>query len=308
MPSIWRNFWFRDAPYFDLAFIRIAIVGLQCFLLLSKVFGELAYVNDLDDLLYQPLPIVKFFMLPWGWHVRPDPEWVMAIFWLTMAFGAASLVGLLTNISLLAFAIGNIFLQSYAYSFGDFHHPEAVMMIALLAFALSPCGKVLSIDSLLRNRSGSASARGMPMIDFSGPYAAWPIKLMQLFFPLMYLSAITAKLGIAGFDWANGFTLQYYLIHDSLRKGGLPLALELSRHHNVVAFAQSVVVIFQTTFFLIVPFPKLRWIYLPIGLAFHFGNYFILEADFPQWIMLYAVYIPWSRLIKWLATTTEAGA
>jgi hypothetical protein len=302
MPSIWKNYWFRDAPYFDIAFLRIALVGLQCFLLLSKVFGELTYVSGLDNLFYHPLPIVKFFTLPWGSHVRPDAGWVSTIFWLTMAFGAASLVGLLTNISLLAFAIGNIFLQAYAYSFGDFHHPEAVMMIALLALALSPCARVLSLDAVLRKGSASDLSRGLAIVDIVGPYAAWPIKFLQLFFPLMYLSAITAKLGIAGFDWSNGFTLQYYLIHDSLRKGGLPLALELSRHHSIVAFAQSVVVLFQTTFFLIIPFPKLRWIYLPIGLAFHFGNYFILAADFPQWIMLYAVYIPWSRLIKWLAS------
>jgi hypothetical protein len=301
--SSWRKYWFRESPYFDIALIRIAIVGLQCFLLLSKVYGGLSYAIGLNDLLYQPLPIFRAFMLPWGWHARPDPDLVMIIFWLTLAFGATSFAGLLTNISMLAFALGNIFLQAYVYSFGDFHHPEAVMMIALLAFALSPCGKVLSVDSVLRKRVVSGTARGVPLLDFVGQYAGWPVKLMQWLFPLMYLSAITAKLGIAGLDWSNGFTLQYYLIDDYLRKGDLPLALALSRHHDVLAVAQSVVVLFQTTFFLVMFFPKLRWIYLPIGLAFHFGNYFILDADFPQWIMLYAVYIPWNKVIKWLATT-----
>jgi len=301
--SAWRGYWFKDTPYFDLAFLRILLVGLQCFLMLSKTFGELSYVVGLDDMLYSPLLVFRFLMSPWGAHMRPDADWMNVIFWLTLACGGFSFFGLLTNLSMILFAVGNIFIQSYIYSFGDFHHPEAVMMIALLAFALSPCGKVLSIDGAIRKRRVVGTAPVVYLLDYCGPYAGWPIKFMQWFFPLMYLSAITAKMGHGSLDWANGFTLQYYMVHDSLRKGGdLALALAFSRHHDLIAFGQMVVLVFQATFFLVVPFPKLRWIYLPIGLLFHFGNYWILAADFPQWIGLYAVFIPWSRVFRWVAT------
>ena len=300
--SVWRGYWFNDAPYFDLAFIRVLIVGLQCFLLLSKVFDGLVYVIGLDDALYAPLPLFRIFMLPWGWDARPDGEWMIGAFWLTLAFGALSFVGLMTNVSLILFAVGNLFLQAYNYSFGDFHHPEAVMMIALLAFALSPCGKVLSVDSVLRKRRTVGTSPVLSLLDYKGPHAGWPTKFMQWFFPLMYLSAVVGKARLGGLDWVNGYTLQYYMVHDSLRKGdNLELALWLSSHHDMILLAQAIVLAFQATFFLVVPFPKLRWIYLPIGLLFHLSNYWILKADFPQWIALYAVFIPWSEVIKYLA-------
>lgn len=299
--SAWNGYWFRDAPYFDLAFIRILIVGLQCFVLLSTVFEGLIYVIGLDDALYAPLPLLRVFMLPWGWGARPDGAWVIGVFWLTLAFGGLSLVGLITNVSFMLFALGNLFLQVYIYSFGDFHHPEAVMMIALLAFALSPCGKVLSVDSLLRKPRTVEVPPGLSLLDYRGPHAGWPIKLIQWFFPLMYWSAFFGKVRV-GLDWANGYTLQYYMVHDSLRKGGLELAMWLSSHHDMILWAQVVILIFQATFFLVIPFPRLRWIFLPIGVLFHLANYWIFKADFPQWIVLYAVFIPWAEVIRHLAS------
>ena len=61
---------------------------------------------------------------------------------------------------------------------------------------------------------------------------------------------------------------------------------------------QNVVVFFQATFALPVIFPKLRWVYVPVGLSFHIGIYLTLGADFFQWIVLYAVFLPWSGIFK----------
>ena len=79
----------------------------------------------------------------------PDHDAVIAVFWVTFLFGVTSFFGLFTNISLVAFAFLNVVLQAFIYSFGDVHHPEAVMMLALIALALSPSGRVLSVDAWL---------------------------------------------------------------------------------------------------------------------------------------------------------------
>ena len=79
------------------------------------------------------------------------------------------------------------------------------MMIALSVLALSPSGRVLSVDAWLRNRSRSES---VPVIALQSEFAGWPIKLLQWFFVLMYLSAVWSKLSVTGLDWANGYTLQ----------------------------------------------------------------------------------------------------
>jgi hypothetical protein len=56
--------------------------------------------------------------------------------------------------------------------------------------------------------------------------------------------------------------------------------------------------LFQATFSLAVIFPKLRWIYVPIGLCLHVGIFLTLSAPFFSWIALYAVFIPWSEGVR----------
>lgn len=299
LTAAWKNFWFPEAPYFDLAVVRIMAVGLQCFLMLSSKFNSLHYVLGLPANLFQPLPALKIFMLPWGWASQPDPSVVLAIFWLTFAVGLLALVGVLTNITLFLFAIGSIFIQAFIYSFGDSHHPDAVMAIALLAFSLAPAGRVLSVDSWLRKRR-STEGRSVPLLEYTGRDAYWPLRLIQCFFGLMYLSAFLSKLLIGGLNWANGYTLQFYLIQDYLRWGS-EFGLMMSQHHYVDMALQIVALIFQATFFLAVFFPRLRWLYVPVGLCFHLGIYFTLRAYFPQWIVLYSVFIPWTAIMRLLA-------
>jgi hypothetical protein len=62
----------------------------------------------------------------------------------------------------------------------------------------------------------------------------------------------------------------------------------------LVLVSQWGVLLFQATFALPVIFPRLRWIYVPAGLALHIGILLTLKAPFYQWIALYAIFIPWS--------------
>lgn len=297
----WNKFWFSPAPYFDLAFLRILFTSLQVFVLLNHSFDKIQYTLTLPPETYLPLPAVKVLLLPFGlgWGAMPDAALMHGVYLATLLTGFLSLVGLLTNISLFVFFLGNVLLQAFIYSFGDSHHPEAIMMIALLALALGPCGKVLSLDYLVFHRHQPA-APTEALLDVGSRFAGWPVRLLQCFFPLMYLSAVTSKLATGGLDWANGYTLQYYLIQDGMRRGS-ELGMYLSQFHHLILGLQYVVLIFQATFFLVVFYPRLRWIYLPLGLCFHIGIYLTLRAPFPQWIALYAIYIPWSTLFRWLA-------
>jgi hypothetical protein len=105
-------------------------------------------------------------------------------------------------------------MQAFIYSFYDLHHPEAVMMLALLALALSPSGRVLSIDSLLSQLRWNYRSRKFKIfkniIAKTSIFARWPLTLLQWLFALIYLSAALTKLGRGGLDWVNGYTLQYY--------------------------------------------------------------------------------------------------
>jgi hypothetical protein len=299
----WNAYWFRPAPYLDLAMVRIFAVSCQLWLLLPGLLsggGAAAHFESLWNLpepMYDPITILKLFLLPWGWDYRLSPQFMMTVYYLTVLSGVLALVGLRTNLSLLVFALGNMFMIAYVYSHGDFHHTEAPLIIALGILALSPAGRVLSVDHWIRQRRDLKPV-AQNVLTAEGSLAGWPVRLIQWLFVPIYLSAVISKLVYdGGLEWLNGYTLQYYLIQDTLRKGAL-LGGWFAQYHTVVMLSQYVVVIFQATFALAVFFPRLRWIYVPIGLGFHIANWVFLYAPFPQWMALYAVFIPWRRVFE----------
>ena len=95
----------------------------------------------------------------------------------------------------------------------------------------------------------------------------------------------------------NGYTLQYYLASDAMRND-MPLGWWLSQHHVLSQLLSLATVIFEGTFFLVLIFPILAFIYVPVGIAIHTGMYLTMKANFFQWIAVYSVFVPWSKLFK----------
>lgn len=294
--SRWAGYWFRPVPLLTLDVCRILIVANQIWELLGRQHFIISRTR-LPEVLYDPLPVVRLLTLPWGWSgwgslaggpwaYRPSFAAVDWIYALTVAVGVTSLIGLCTRTSLAAFALGNLFLQALAYSFGDHHHPEALTMIALGLLALSPAGRTLSVDAWRQHRTWLAAR---------SPMAAWPLLTVQWLFAIVYLSAACSKLAVAGWDWMNGYTLQYHLAVDAARNG-VALGAWLSQHHTLVQGMSWMAIVFEATFFLVLIVPRLRWIYLPLGAAFHIGIYFAMHAPFFQWVVLYAAFIPWASV------------
>jgi hypothetical protein len=290
--SAWRNYWFEPSYYLDLAIVRIVAVSTALVMLLHTRQWHLIY-SSLSDGYWEPLLILNVLHIPFGWGFRPPIEVVEAAYFTAVIAGALSLLGILTNLSLLIFTAASVYVQAFIYSFGELHHREAVMMIALGALAISPSGRVLSIDSMIARRPDAS------LLEDKSEFAGWPIKLIGWFFVLMYLSAVRGKLSHGGLDWANGFTLQYALARDGLRWDS-PLALWLSQFHLPVMALQFAVLAFQGTFAVAMIFPKSRWFYVPAGLMFHIGIYLTLRAPFVQWIALYVVFVPWTAALKCL--------
>ena len=140
------------------------------------------------------------------------------------------MLGLLTNVALFVAGLTFLYVALYKYAFSDFHHSEPAMIIALLAMALSPAGRVLSIDSLIRNRGNPA----VDPLSVESTFAGWPLKLVRWLFVFFYLSAVFSKMTHAGLDWANGYTLQWYLARAGSAEGHgfghVAVALSHPRH------------------------------------------------------------------------------
>ena len=307
--NLWKAYWFSPAPFFNLACCRLLLVGLELFLTIRGDFYTYLMVAahnapEMAETLWSPPLVYKLLSFPFGAQYLPPAYLLSSMFVITFIAGVMAFIGLLTNFSLIVFVVGNIFMRSFNYSFGEFHHVEAVMMIALSILALSPCGGVLSVDDLFRRISSARKQRKFSAHNILGEvseFARWPILLMQWIFALCYFSAFLSKMRYSGFEWANGFTLQYYLARDGLRWDS-PLALWFADHHMLAWTSQWTAMVFQGTFFLAVIFPILRWVYLPLGFSFHIVVYLTMRAPFFTWMGMYGVFINWETAFNRLAS------
>lgn len=306
LPRTWQKYWFHPRPLLNLAFCRILFVLTQLIYLIGdNYYSTLTQSIKIPDNFYHPLPVLQILTLSFGSHYRPDLTVLILIFWLTLLTGLSSLIGWKTRISLFLFAYGNLFIQSYVYSFGQIHHSSSLMLIALAVFAFSPAGEVLSIDDwqkYIRARKQRASfdqqqSYFSSLFHRSSPLANWPLLLMQWMFAFTYLSAAFSKLK-SGLEWMNGYTLQYYMMAVGGQWNKSEFAFWLSQHHHLAILFSWISVIWELTFFLVLIFPRLKWIYLPLGVGFHTGIYIVFGLNFFRMIVLYAVFIPWTTLLQ----------
>jgi predicted DCC family thiol-disulfide oxidoreductase YuxK len=279
-------------------------VGAQLALLLL-IYNNYDPLFQLPESFYRPLPILRVILLPFGYSPlppfeRPPDEAMLAAYWITLVSGGFAFVGLLTNVSLSLFAFGNIFLQAFRYSFHDYHHSEALMMLCLCLLALSPAGKALSLDDLfarLRETTRRRAFEPFRLIHETHTFARWPLLLTGMLLSIVYLDAAVKKLEASGLDWMNGYTLQYYLVALGGGDRGSEIATWLGQHHTVVVLLSWTTILWEGTFFLILIFGNLIWLYLPLGLALHVGMCVTNLACFYQLMVLYTVFVPWSRIV-----------
>ena len=307
----WTRYWFRPAPLLDIAVVRIVIVGYQLWHLLARDYqGRISDTARLPDGLYEPLAIVRVLVAPVGEAIRPPEEVMVLVLWLTAAAGGLALIGLLTNLTLGLFAAGNLFIQGFLYSFGDHHHGEGLVMIALVALALGPSGSVLSLDHFFRRWRGGIRSR--PDVDdilgAESVFARWPLLLTRWVFALIYLSAAYLKVRWGGLDWLNGHTLKYYVARDALRQN-IDLGMWLADQQWLIVSLSWFTLLFEGSFFLVLFFPVLALIYVPAGAALHLGIHFTIRAGFFGFLACYSVFVPWHNVLQRLVgrTATKDG-
>lgn len=314
----WDNYWFYPAPLFNLAVSRIVIVGFQLYYLFAKRYGRnLLTQADIPGRAFEPLLAVKALNALFPWEMPPT-FFLVAVFWVAIVSGVTALLGLKTRLSLLLFALSNLYAQAYLYSFGSFHHGEAIMLIVLFLFALAPSGGVLSLDSWLRQgrsrdsglmgegeKGKGAVGRLAESLRPVSVYARWPLLVTQWLFSIIYLSAAVNKVnadgaGLFSAEWMNGYTLQHYLLRDGLQWGS-DLGVWLGQFHVPAIISSWFAVLFEATFWLVLPFPKLIWFFIPLGYALHIGIWMAQRAPFFHYLALYVVFIPWTAVVKVVA-------
>lgn len=111
-----------------------------------------------------------------------------------------------------------------------------------------------------------------PATTQSGLSNEWlTVFLLKFSVVQVYVSAGIQKLRFTGIKWADGKSLQHDLLHH-YAWGDAKAAFLVAKNPNVTKGLAIFTLIFECSFFLILVFPALTYVYLIAGLIFHMGT------------------------------------
>ncbi len=303
--AAWDSYWFRPGSLRRLAYCRILFFGFFLIYHYADNGGGLTSFSGTN--VYAPMLITRVLhsvlRLP---YLTPPVQ--HALYLLMLVFVVAAMVGFRTTLSTTLSALLFTYLKAEQYSHGGYvHHSSAIAALSVWALALSPCGAVLSLDAL-RRRQGEAAAGAGAAYDPTSSLATWPVRFTPIFVSIAYLLAGGCKLWLGdGLGWVNGDTLRYYL-----GEAGNPLSMRLADHHLLTQLMSIATLLFELTFWLVLVFPTLTWIYVLYGIGFHVGSIWLLHGGFALFLLNYVFLFDWvaieARLRRWFGRAGSGRA
>jgi hypothetical protein len=309
LPRIWDSYWFSHGGKYSLGIVRMAVAAS---LLLSGLFqiDFKAFVLAQDPELYQPQGILNLL----GSYLPPAYVFeVMEIVALISTW--LFLFGLATRLSGIFSFISCLILSSLEWSFTPFWcHGDNLPLLTQFIIILSPSGNTLSADAFLRRWLWKGPSDTTP-----GYMYRWPVLLAQWAAALMFLNGAWYKIKADDyhFGWALSDNLRHTLAMQHYYWIGkdppsLPAWIMANEWHYKGAALGNL--LSQT-----MPILACFFVRHPFLRAF-FGSFFVLEVlgigatmgipglGFGHFVLLYAAFIDWDRLILWLASRLEGGA
>ena len=285
--------WFAPALLKDVALVRILAFGSQTLIFLWYPDARFRSVHEqllqttAGAPLYEPLPMLRLLLAPFGQpgDTPPTAAFLEGVFAVAFVAGLLATIGLFARATMLAAAAANALIVAHHYSYGEYHHAEALMIVALGVLALSPSASAWSVDATLRRRR-----TGTPASETS-TFARWPLRLMQWLIALTYASAAMSKLMSGGPAWFNGHTMTFYYLLVALatdREAPAYMATLPPAMHVLPSLLAWLV---EATFFLSILTPRLAPIILILGASMHLTVYATMGIAFFQTILLYSVFV-----------------
>ena len=277
--TIWTSYWFTPAPLLDLGINRAILAAILLFLTGLTRYREIALRHP-DH--WSPVDAIAFLGF-----AQPDLETMKVLGWCTAVLLVLVGVGLCTRVALLLLLPLIFVEEAMLYSFGKISHGTIPLLYALLFLLLSPCNQRFSLDGLWQRRGGDIPPPVM------SSFARWPIDLLYVVLSGFYFSAAVSKLLTSGIRWADGNTLQYYLLYKAE-----PLGLALAQYPWLCMAGSVAVLCWQLTYPLGM-FRRLRPFYLLGGVFFHLSTGFLMGVWFWPVAILCVLFIPWTRVPTW---------
>jgi len=233
-------------------------------------------------------------LLQFPWHLR----FVVAR---GLARGRPALLGLMSmpRISAIPFAVTGVAFVAALLTAATMPLERFGALVVAAIAALLYFSQVIEIPAVRRKANTApvillllaAALAARP--DRTQLAAGWSILTIKAAVAQIYLSSGLMKLRNVGWRWSDGATLRANLVSAHLRSDGAAALALAARPRWCRAVATSVL-IFELTFWLVIPFPPLAWIYLPVGLAFHVGTAVLMRIHY--WIYIVPAYFVFVRI------------
>jgi len=283
-------FWFPPCEPFDLGLCRFLFYGAM-FLRRGTTSFYLEF-GRLPESMWLPVPLYSFFELP--------PFGSSELFALHSVWRVSlllSALGIWTSVSTVVCGLTSLFLIGYVQSFGYYPHTDLPFVLISLILMFSRSGDAFSVDALLPWR------RKRPCKP-TGDYA-WPLRLAQFVFCMVFFSAGLSKLRASGLEWVTGDTLLNYFVRNSVyyEDVAVPLQRQLSfvlRHEYVARVLAASAVLIELGAPLALFSRRLR---LPIIAAIalmQLSFFLVLRQNFLNFAGLYFFWFPWAEISGFL--------
>ncbi|MEJ7597399.1 MAG: hypothetical protein WKG01_05770 [Kofleriaceae bacterium] len=192
-----RDWWFAPAPAERLAALRI-LVGSFGLVWVAVRFSELMRIAHLPHDSFRPIGVVRILEQPLV------PELAIAYTVATLVLMALFVAGVAYRYVAPLAAAALLWTLSYRNSWGMPFHTENLLVLHMLALAVTPAADVWAVTRVRRTE---------PTTGYG-----WAIKLLVALTCATYLLAGIAKLRIAGLAWLDGDLLRNQIAVDNVRK------------------------------------------------------------------------------------------
>lgn len=292
----WISFWFGGDGLFELAMARIFIVGFFLYLTLTKsALNLIAWQKAMFSLrphwrMPYLLELIRFPILDFR-----VGKTLVYVYQISLLF---TLIGLFTSVSsLVAFFLG-LYVLGIRHGL-KINHQFIPIHFVMLAFALSPSGAMLSVDSLVFSQAPTAA---------DGMVAHWALQFIRVTIVLVVFATGVAKARHIGFK--KGFIKRGSLstllrLHDFPYFYAAP-KFSISRLLNrfpLVEAGLSWSVVFIELFFPVVLFSGIAQAVMVPGFVLCILGFRIFQGppfEFFSFILI-GVFVPWSQISIYLS-------
>ena len=151
---------------------------------------------------------------------------------------------------------------------------DTILRLFSFFLALAPCGAAFSLDRMWRQRR---SAKPLP----SPMMTAWPLRLMQIQFSLIYIASVAWKL--EGGSWLDGSALYYTSRLVSFHRFPVPFFFNQLWFLRIGTWASLVI---EAGLGIGIWFKELRYPALIAGVLLHLGIDYTMNIPLFEWISM----------------------